>query len=414
MKTLTANSSSNNRQEFHQEQQRPNTDMEAQIALANANILHESETISSSLLMQMLAKNDSKTTFREKFQIPALQYVEMEEAKYYFPASGEDPEQVDLKDKNLYYGAFYAKLVTTLNKIKQYNHMVYGDPKGVIHRRAELQGVPNKVLRARLDEAIKLSGMSQNSLEQANQATINHICMSGIEAKLRKKQQSMISGQTVTFGGANMNDSERKLSVEGPHGVLELFGQCSDKKSERGMLMIESDPNESGEMEEGLGNQEDDGRKKLRFTGNSFFTKRYLSNRIRRNFIQDNKTLAFTKRNNSMLPGKISDQQHLAPSQQRSPAPQVFLSAARKESVDALHLGYSAIERVQGDVPKKFLTMEKVKKDIEQAKSRIVGPQEMIDLLFPKNILDRSIAGNSEQPIFVPEESSIRPLTTKV
>ena len=42
----------------------------------------------------------------------------MEEEKYYFPASGEDPELVDLKDKNLYYGAFYAKLVTTLNKIK--------------------------------------------------------------------------------------------------------------------------------------------------------------------------------------------------------------------------------------------------------------------------------------------------------
>ena len=62
----------------------------------------------------------------------------MEEEKYYFPASGEDPELVDLKDKNLYYGAFYAKLVTTLNKIKQYNHMVYGDPKGVVHRRAEL------------------------------------------------------------------------------------------------------------------------------------------------------------------------------------------------------------------------------------------------------------------------------------
>ena len=36
--------------------------------------------------MQMLAKNDSKTTFREKFKIPPVQYVEMEEAKYYFPA----------------------------------------------------------------------------------------------------------------------------------------------------------------------------------------------------------------------------------------------------------------------------------------------------------------------------------------
>jgi hypothetical protein len=58
--------------------------------------------------------------------------------------------------------------------------------------------------------------------------------------------------------------------------------------------------------------------------------------------------------------------------------------------------------------------MEKARKDIEQAKSRIVGPQEMIDILFPKSILDRSMAGYSEQPIFGNEESAIRPLTTKV
>jgi hypothetical protein len=50
--------------------------------------------------------------------------------------------------------------------------MVYGDPKGVTHRKAELQGVPNKVLRAKIDEAIKLSGMSQNSLELASQEMI--------------------------------------------------------------------------------------------------------------------------------------------------------------------------------------------------------------------------------------------------
>ena len=86
MKTLTVNSSSNNRQDFPLDHPRSATDMDVQVALAHANNHNESETINASLLMQMLAKNDSKTTFREKFKIPPVQYVEMEEAKYYFPA----------------------------------------------------------------------------------------------------------------------------------------------------------------------------------------------------------------------------------------------------------------------------------------------------------------------------------------
>lgn len=42
----------------------------------------------------------------------------MEEAKYYFPEDGINPDDVDLTDKDLYYGQFYAKLATTVNRIK--------------------------------------------------------------------------------------------------------------------------------------------------------------------------------------------------------------------------------------------------------------------------------------------------------
>jgi hypothetical protein len=61
MKTLEANSSSNTHEKFHTNHQRATTVMEPIIGDNNTNVLHESETITSSLLMQMLTKNDSKT-----------------------------------------------------------------------------------------------------------------------------------------------------------------------------------------------------------------------------------------------------------------------------------------------------------------------------------------------------------------
>ena len=49
--------------------------------------------------------------------------------------------------QDLYYGEFYAKLVTTKNKIEQYNEMVYGDPTGGKNTQVKLQGVPNADLK---------------------------------------------------------------------------------------------------------------------------------------------------------------------------------------------------------------------------------------------------------------------------
>jgi hypothetical protein len=33
-------------------------------------------------------------------------------------------------DVEICQGGFYSKMVNTVNKVRQYNHMVYGDPKG--------------------------------------------------------------------------------------------------------------------------------------------------------------------------------------------------------------------------------------------------------------------------------------------
>lgn len=75
---------------------------------------------------------------KNTFKIPKITFIELEEAKYYFPEEGQNADTVDLTDKDLYYGQFYAKLATTVNRIKQYNHMVFGDPHGIVHRRAQL------------------------------------------------------------------------------------------------------------------------------------------------------------------------------------------------------------------------------------------------------------------------------------
>ena len=78
---------------------------------------------------QSIFKNMKERPFLEKFNIPPLQFVDIEERQFYFPQDHEKGmKQLDLKDKNLYYGAFYAKLVTTCNKIRQYNSMVFGEP----------------------------------------------------------------------------------------------------------------------------------------------------------------------------------------------------------------------------------------------------------------------------------------------
>ena len=54
----------------------------------------------------------------------------MKETKYYY-REDKQKHNIDTKGLNKYYGAFYAKMTNTLNKIKQFNEMVYGDAAGI-------------------------------------------------------------------------------------------------------------------------------------------------------------------------------------------------------------------------------------------------------------------------------------------
>lgn len=54
-------------------------------------------------------------------------------------------------EKNLTQGPFYSKLVTTINKIKQFNKMVTGKSEGSSKRKHIFDGMPNPELQAKLD-----------------------------------------------------------------------------------------------------------------------------------------------------------------------------------------------------------------------------------------------------------------------
>ena len=79
-------------------------------------------------------------------------YIDLKEPKYYFMEEGQEVPK-DMKGQDLYYGEFYAKLVSTKNKIEQYNEMVYGCPAGKSDTKFKLQGVPNKHFKQLLIEA---------------------------------------------------------------------------------------------------------------------------------------------------------------------------------------------------------------------------------------------------------------------
>jgi hypothetical protein len=64
-------------------------------------------------------------------------FVPIKEPKYLFIEEGDEIPK-DIQGQDLYYGAFYAKLVTTKNKIEQYNEMVYGDPTGKVDTEIKL------------------------------------------------------------------------------------------------------------------------------------------------------------------------------------------------------------------------------------------------------------------------------------
>ena len=78
-------------------------------------------------------------------KIPPMGYVPIKEPTYFYidPNAETLPTEKELQGQDLYYGEFYDKLVTTKNKIEQYNEMVYGSPSGVKDTAVKLQGLPN-------------------------------------------------------------------------------------------------------------------------------------------------------------------------------------------------------------------------------------------------------------------------------
>jgi len=100
-----------------------------------------------------LPVRDKGQKVHDVMQIPPMGFVPIKEPKYYFMEPGQEEVPKDMKGQDLYYGEFYAKLVSTKNKIEQYNEMVYGSPAGKSDTKRKLQGVPNKQFKQLLIEA---------------------------------------------------------------------------------------------------------------------------------------------------------------------------------------------------------------------------------------------------------------------
>ena len=98
-------------------------------------------------------------------------------------------------------GPFYGKLVTTINKIKQFNKMVYSKSEGGSKRKHMLPGMPNPALRAKLDakdgrspnpRSSKLSdgrngGLSANSRHSQTHAGTNKPCDLNSDKKITNR-----------------------------------------------------------------------------------------------------------------------------------------------------------------------------------------------------------------------------------
>ncbi len=74
------------------------------------------------------------------------------------------------------------------------------------------------------------------------------------------------------------------------------------------------------------------------------------------------------------------------------------MSSARKEALGALHLGYSVINKIpqEGAIPKKFATIDRIRKDIVKD-NRILSPS---DFLTPLRDYEKStrLANRSQTP----------------
>jgi hypothetical protein len=75
----------------------------------------------------------------------------MKETKYFYRADKSKHIDVDTRGISKYYGAFYAKLTNTINRIKQFNEMVYEDPAGADVKEPVLQGKAKPELIAKIE-----------------------------------------------------------------------------------------------------------------------------------------------------------------------------------------------------------------------------------------------------------------------
>jgi len=89
-------------------------------------------------------------TFNERFHIPALKYIPIEETKFNYKNSkkkkfkSNHSVNASTSCNDVCHGGFYAKMVNTVNHLRQYNHMVYGSPEGETLTKVCLQGLPTQ------------------------------------------------------------------------------------------------------------------------------------------------------------------------------------------------------------------------------------------------------------------------------